>query len=119
MLTAYDEIELFGLTESADDLPIPCDDTLRDAIVRETFETLFAGLIGTGLHREIEPLAYGLASLLHRRRNLVDAELTKHTDTMRGLVRAVDGSEVIGATWRGLAKPRYPVNRADLSATNR
>ncbi len=26
---------------------------------------------------------------------------------------------VIGATWRGLAKPRYPVNRADLSATNR
>ena len=95
MLTAYDEIELFGLTESADDLPIPCDDTLRDAIVRETFETLFAGLIGTGLHREIEPLAYGLASLLHRRRNLVDAELTKHTDTMRGLVRAVDGSEVV------------------------
>ena len=29
------------------------------------------------------------------------------------------GAAVIGATYRGLAKPRYPVNRADLSATNR
>ena len=28
-------------------------------------------------------------------------------------------TQVIGATYRGLAKPRYPVNRADLSATNR
>ena len=95
MLTTYDEIELFGLTETADDLPIPCDDTLRDRIVRETFETLIGGLIGTGLHREVEPLAHGLASLLHRRRNLVETELTKHADTMRGLIRAADGSEVI------------------------
>ena len=32
---------------------------------------------------------------------------------------AYEQHNVIGATWRGLAKPRYPVNRPDLSATNR
>ncbi len=94
MLTAYDEIELFGLTETADDLPIPCDDTLRDAIVRETFESLFSGLSGTGLHKEIEPLAHGLATLLYRRRNVIEVELTRHTDALQGLIRLKDGSEI-------------------------
>ena len=49
MLDAYETIELFGLTETADDLPIPCDDTFLDKIVRETFEGLFAEMQCTGL----------------------------------------------------------------------
>ena len=36
----YETIELFGLTEKGADLPIPQDGTLKDSIVRETFETL-------------------------------------------------------------------------------
>ncbi|WP_037317832.1 hypothetical protein [Ruegeria halocynthiae] len=66
--TADDQIELFCLTETAEDLPIPCDDELRDAIMRETFESLFSGMVNTGLHREIEPIVHGLASLMFRRR---------------------------------------------------
>jgi hypothetical protein len=93
--TAYDQIELFGLTETAEDLPIPCDDELRDAIMRETFESLFSGMINTGLHREIEPIAHGLASLMFRRREAAEKELTAHADTLRGLIRAEDGSEII------------------------
>lgn len=95
MLDTYETIELFGLTEGADDLPIPDDDTLRDAIVREAFECLFAGLQSTGLAREIEPLAHGFATLFHRRRDTISTELTKHTDTLRGLIRANDGSEIL------------------------
>ena len=56
MLDTYETIELFGLTETADDLVIPNDDILRDKIVRETFENLFAELKGTGLAREIDGL---------------------------------------------------------------
>ena len=93
--TAYDTIELFGLTETADDLPIPNDDDLRDTIVRESFETLFSGMVNTGLHREIEPMAHGLASLIFRRRDAAEKELTAQSDTLRGLIRAEDGSEII------------------------
>ena len=95
MLDTYETIELFGLTENDDCLPIPNDDELRDAIIRETFEGLFSGLIGTGLHKEIEPLAHGLASLMFRRRKALDTELTKTTDTIQGLLRVADGSEVL------------------------
>ena len=94
MLDNYDTIELFGLTETGAELPIPNDDVLRDQIVRETFEAFFSGLSGTGLHREIEPLAYGFATLLHRRRNIIETELTKHTDALQGLIRLKDGSEI-------------------------
>ncbi|WP_171182081.1 DUF2493 domain-containing protein, partial [Ruegeria sp. HKCCD8929] len=93
--SAYDTIELFGLTETADDLPIPSDDELRDAIVRETFEALFSGMVNTGLHREIEPIAHGLASLIFRRRDAADKDLSAHADTLRGLIRAEDGSEIV------------------------
>lgn len=95
MLDAYETIELFGLTESADDLPIPCDDTLRDQIVRETFEGLIAGLQGTGLAREIEPLVHGLASVLFRRRNAIETERDRAIEIIQGLIRAADGSEVL------------------------
>ena len=95
MLDAYETIELFGLTETADDLPIPCDDTLRDKIVRETFEGLFAEMQGTGLHAEIEPLAHGLASVLFRRRNALETERDRAVEVIQGLIRAADGSEVL------------------------
>ncbi len=95
MLDTYDTIELFGLREANAELPIPNDDVLRDQIVRETFECLVGGLRSTGLHKEIEPLAYGLATLLHRRRTAIDTELSKHVVAMQGLLRSQDGSEVI------------------------
>ena len=56
---------------------------------------LLGGLQGTGLHGEIEPLAHGLASLLHRRKQAMADALQKTIDTIRGLIRAEDGSEVI------------------------
>ncbi len=94
-VTAYDQIELFGLTETADDLPFPNDDELRDAMIRETFEALFSGMVNTGLHREIEPMAHGLASLIFRRREAAEKLLTAHADTIQGLIRAQDGSEIV------------------------
>ena len=94
MLDNYDTIELFGLTETGADLPIPNDDFLRDQVVRETFETLLSGLSGTGLHKEIEPLAHGFATLLHRRQVIIDNQLTKHTDALQALIRVQDGSEI-------------------------
>lgn len=95
MLDTYETIEMLGLTETDDDLPIPDDVTLRDEIMHETFECLFAGLQRTGLAREIEPLAHGFAALFHRRRDAMSDALTKHTDALRGLIRANDGSEIL------------------------
>ena len=97
MLDVYETIETFGLTETADDLPIPNDDDLRDRIVRETFEALTGGLQNTGLHGEVEPLAHGLATLFHRRRQAMSTALTRAADTIQGLIRAADGSEVLEA----------------------
>ena len=95
MLDVYETIETFGLSETADDLPIPNDDDLRDRIVRETFEGFLGGLQGTGLQGEIEPLAHGLATLFHRRKLAMSTALTRSADTVQGLIRAADGSEVI------------------------
>ncbi|ART99377.1 hypothetical protein LOKVESSMR4R_00029 [Yoonia vestfoldensis] len=94
MLTTYDTIEMFGLTENADCLPMPDDQTLRDTTTREAFEALFGPLQGTGLESEIEPLAHGFASLFFRRRKMLDEALTKQTDAARALIRAHDGSEI-------------------------
>lgn len=95
MLDTYETIELFGLTETNDDLVIPCDDVLRDKIVRETFETFFAEMQNTGLAREIEPLAYGFASVLFRRRQKIQVEQDREIDKIKALTRAADGSEVL------------------------
>ena len=93
--TTYDTIELFGLTENGtDDLIIPNDDELRDQIVLETFETLIGGLQGTGLASEIEPLAYGLATLLQRRATALDRNADRHKRQIQGLIEVQDGSEV-------------------------
>ena len=94
MLDNYETIELFGMTEAGADLPIPDDDFLRDQIIRETFEGLFGGLQGTGLHSEIEPLAHGLATVFYRRKVAIEKQLDKHKDALGGLVRVEDGSEI-------------------------
>lgn len=94
MQDVYDAIELFGLTEIAQDLPIPTDDVLADGCVREAFEALFSPLTGTGLGAEVEPLAHAFATILHRRREAVDDAMTKQIDAIRAMIRANDGSEI-------------------------
>ena len=95
MLTTYDAIELFGLTEAGtDDLPIPDDDALQGRAVREAFEALIGTLQGTGLASEIEPLAYGFATLLQRRAVSLDEAADRLTLKIGALIEAQDGSEV-------------------------
>lgn len=94
MLDAYETIEIFGLWDGVSALPIPDDATLRDQITREAFEALLAPLQGTGLQSEIEPLAHGFATLLHRRRASLDEALSRQVDTIRALIRSADGSEI-------------------------
>lgn len=95
MLDEYERIELFGLTEHEDCLPIPDDETLKLSVITEAFEALFCNIVNTGLEREIEPLAHGFASLFFRRAKTIDAELAKTKDVIKGLIRAADGSEVL------------------------
>ena len=90
----YELIELYGLTETAHDLPIPDDETLAERSVREAFEALFAPLLGTGLELEIEPIAHGLATVLHRRRDQTDEDMQRRIDTLQARLRSFDGSEV-------------------------
>ena len=92
--TAYDAIELFGLTEKDAQLPIPQDDYLQDAIIRETFEAFFAPLRNTGLEAEIEPLAHGLATLLQRRKVALTKEVDQTADRIKALTKTHDGSEI-------------------------
>lgn len=92
--TVYDNIELFGLTEKDASLPIPNDDVLKDAIIREAFETLFGQLRGTGLEQEIEPLAHGLATVFQRRKINLTKEVDRTADKIKALTKSHDGSEI-------------------------
>ena len=92
--TAYETIELYGLTEKGAVLPIPEDDLLKDSIVRETFETLLGQLRGTGLEAEIEPLAHGLATILQRRKVALTKEVDRTADKIGALAKSHDGSEI-------------------------
>ena len=95
MLTPYDEIELYGLTEvGSDDLPIPDDDALQGRAVREGFEALIGTLQGTGLASEIEPLAHGFATLLGRRAATLDEAADRLKLKIGALIEVQDGSEV-------------------------
>ena len=95
MMTTYDEIELYGLTEiGTDELPIPDDDALQGRAVREAFEALIGTLQGTGLGSEIEPLAHGFATLLQRRATALDEAADRLKMKIAGLIRCQDGSEV-------------------------
>ncbi|WP_299969344.1 DUF2493 domain-containing protein [uncultured Roseobacter sp.] len=92
--TTYETIELFGLTEKDAAMPIPTDEMLKDAIIRETFETLLGQLRATGLEAEIEPLAHGLATILQRRKIALTKEIDRTTDKIRALAKSHDGSEI-------------------------
>ena len=95
MLTTYDEIELYGLTETGtDELPIPDDDQLRDRAVREAFEALIGTLQGTGLASEIEPLAHAFATMLQRRAVTLDEAADRLKLKIGALIEVQDGSEV-------------------------
>lgn len=95
MLTPYDEIELFGLTENgSDDLPIPHDDELQSRAVGEAFEALIGTLQGTGLASEVEPLAHAFATMLHRRAVSLDQAADRQKVKARALIASQDGSEL-------------------------
>jgi hypothetical protein len=95
MLTPYDEIELFGLTENGtDDLPIPNDDELQGRAVGDAFEALIGTLQGTGLASEIEPLAHAFATMFQRRAVSLDEAADRLKVKIRALIEAQDGSEI-------------------------
>ena len=95
MLTPYDEIELYGLTENGtDDLPIPKDDELQGRAVGEAFDALIGTIQGTGLASEVEPLAHAFATLLQRRAVSLDTAADRLKMKIRALIDAQDGSEI-------------------------
>ena len=98
MLTTYDEIELYGLTENgSDDLPIPNDDELQGRAVGEAFEALIGTLQGTGLASEVEPLAHAFATMLQRRAVSLDQAADRQKVKARALIASQDGSEIAEA----------------------
>ncbi len=95
MLTTYDEIELFGLTENgSDDLPIPHDEELQGRAVGEAFEALFGVLQGSGLASEVEPLAHAFATMFQRRAVSLDQAADRQKVKARALIGSQDGSEI-------------------------
>ncbi len=95
MITPYDQIELFGLTENGtDDLPIPMDDDLQGRAVGEAFEALFGTIQGTGLASEVEPLAHAFATLFQRRAVSLDQAADRLKMKIRALIDTQDGSEI-------------------------
>ena len=98
MITPYDQIELFGLTENGtDDLPIPMDDDLQGRAVGEAFEALFGTIQGTGLASEVEPLAHAFATLFQRRAVSLDQAADRQKVKARALIETQDGSEIAEA----------------------
>ena len=95
MLTTYDEIELFGLTENGlDDLPIPHDEELQGRSIGEAFEALFGTIQGTGLASEVEPLAHAFATMFQRRAVSLDQAADRQKMKIAALIRTQDGSEI-------------------------
>lgn len=92
--TAYDAIELFGLTEKDAQLPMPEDNILTGAIIGEAFDVLLGQLRNTALEAEIEPLAHGFATILQRRKITLEKEQSRTADKIKALVKTHDGSEI-------------------------
>ena len=96
MMTAYDTIELFGLTENGtDELPIPNDDDLQGRAVAEAFDAIIGTIQGTGLASEVEPLAHAFATMFQRRATIMDETADRLKQKIAGLIRSQDGSEVV------------------------
>ena len=95
MMTTYDEIELFGLTENGtDDLPIPQDTDLQGRAVGDAFEALIGTIQGTGLASEVEPLAHAFATIFQRRAVSLDQAADRQKVKARALIASQDGSEI-------------------------
>ena len=95
MMTTYDEIELYGLTENGtDDLPIPDDDELTGRAVGEAFDALIGTIQGTGLASEVEPLAHAFATVFQRRAVSLDQAADRLKVKIRALIETQDGSEI-------------------------
>ena len=95
MMTVYDNIELFGLTENGtDDLPIPNDDELQGRAVGEAFDAIIGTIQGTGLASEVEPLAHAFATMFQRRATIMDETADRLKQKIRALIETQDGSEI-------------------------
>ncbi|MDO5758178.1 MAG: DUF2493 domain-containing protein [Rhodobacterales bacterium] len=95
MITPYDQIELYGLTENGtDDLPIPMDDDLQSRAVGDAFEALIGTIQGTGLASEVEPLAHAFATMLQRRAVSLDQAADRLKMKIRALIDVQDGNEI-------------------------
>ena len=94
-MTAYDQIELFGLTETGtDELPIPNDLELQGRAVGDAFDCLIGTIQNTGLASEVEPMAHAFATLFQRRATVIEEAADRLRDKIAALIRAQDGSEV-------------------------
>ena len=94
-MTAYDQIELFGLTETGtDELPIPNDLELQGRAVGDAFDCLIGTIQNTGLASEVEPMAHAFATLFQRRATVTEEAADRLRDKIGALIRAQDGSEV-------------------------
>lgn len=97
-MTAYDQIELFGLTENGtDDLPIPDDFELEGRAVMEAFDAIIGTIHGTGLGSEVEPLAHAFATMFQRRATVLDETADRLKVKIRALIETQDGSEIAEA----------------------
>ena len=94
-MTAYDQIELFGLTENGtDELPIPNDLELQGRAVMDAFDAVIGTIQNTGLASEVEPLAHAFATMFQRRATIMDETADREKQKIAALIRAQDGSEV-------------------------
>ncbi len=116
-MSVYDAIATFGLTETADSLPLPetADDraALAGRAAGEAFKALTGPMQGTGLEPDIEPLAHGLASLLHRHWQAGERTLERARDTLAGLLRTAGASEVADVK---IEQATARLHRLDLKA---
>ena len=94
-MTPYDQIELFGLTETGtDELPIPNDLELQGRAVGEAFDAILGTIQNTGLGSEVEPLAHAFATMFQRRATVLEEGADRLKDKITALIRTQDGSEI-------------------------
>ena len=93
-MTPYDQIELFGLTETDAELPFPDDDALQIGAVETAFREITDVFTGTALATDLEPLLWGLVNLFHRQALRLQSERHRNEEVIRTLMREQDGTEI-------------------------
>ena len=93
-MTAYDQIELFGLTETDAELPFPDDDALRNGAVEAAFREITHVFNGSCLVADLEPLLWGFVNLFQRQATRIQSERHHFEEIIRTLIREQDGSEI-------------------------